>query len=774
MTRPIPQTPATDAPTGSLRRAGGRFLWAVVGLLIGSHPIQAADPIPVKRPDRSTPVDFRREILPLMQANCLPCHNRTTTKADLLLETPADMIRGGESGTALVPGKPAESLLFKLSTHEAKPRMPPKDNKVNAVNFTPEQLGLLSLWIEQGAAAGEAGAEEVRWLESAPDLKAVYAVALSPDGQYLAAGRGNRLFLYHRPTRQRVGELVSPDVQGPRPLAQRDQVGALAFRPDGLQLASGGFEEIRLWRPVASAFRGTAEPVVSRPDAEPRRSASGDRSVRRAAAGAVELLDADGKVVATLDGDLRLQREVQESTRAAVALRSVLASVQKRVEAADKEQKSQLDRLGRAREGQVKATDVLAEKQRARDKVQSDLDAAALALALAPTNAPETERKPLVEKVDAARKPLDAARTEIENASRKLAVAQEELRLSGNSVDLSRNDLLHWERERSSLSNSLAGAESVRSNRLAQAAAAPKPLRFDLSSDGRWVVTQTAPDRLSVWSGVTGEPVETWDAPSAIEGLQIVSDAQVRIRCVSGSFERDLLPRWELQSVVANGTGQGPLKDRVGALAYSPDGRWLASGCGEPSRSGHVHLWNPADGSFQSGMTNLHSDAVFSLSFSPDSRWLASAGADRFARVVDPLSGQQVRALEGHTGHVLAVAWKDDSSTLASASADLTVKFWDAVNGEKRKQAGGVDREVTALAFLGGDHWVATGSPKELRVVNENGEKVRVLNGLGEVAYAVAVSADGHWVAAGGEDGVVRVWDRDVEAPRIAFQEPRE
>ena len=46
---------------------------------------------------RSAPVDFEREILPLMRTSCLACHNRTKAKADLILETPADMLKGGES-----------------------------------------------------------------------------------------------------------------------------------------------------------------------------------------------------------------------------------------------------------------------------------------------------------------------------------------------------------------------------------------------------------------------------------------------------------------------------------------------------------------------------------------------------------------------------------------------------------------------------------------------------------------------------------------------------
>src|SRR3954466_2185588 len=60
-------------------------------------------PIPIAKIDRKTPVDFEKEILPVLKNNCLACHNRTTTKADLVLETPQDILKGGESGKVVVP-----------------------------------------------------------------------------------------------------------------------------------------------------------------------------------------------------------------------------------------------------------------------------------------------------------------------------------------------------------------------------------------------------------------------------------------------------------------------------------------------------------------------------------------------------------------------------------------------------------------------------------------------------------------------------------------------
>src|SRR6266567_3086903 len=47
------------------------------------------------------PVDFQKEVLPIVASNCLACHNKTKAKAGLILETPADMLKGGDTGPAI-------------------------------------------------------------------------------------------------------------------------------------------------------------------------------------------------------------------------------------------------------------------------------------------------------------------------------------------------------------------------------------------------------------------------------------------------------------------------------------------------------------------------------------------------------------------------------------------------------------------------------------------------------------------------------------------------
>src|SRR3954452_8563498 len=159
-------------------------LAAAILLVLAAVAAAADGPAPLSIADvnRSAPVDFEKEILPVLSANCLACHNRTKAKADLVLETPSDMLKGGESGPAVVPKNGEQSLILSVAAHRKDPVMPPKDNKVAAANLTPGQLGLLKLWIDQGATGtigGGAGVSvpTVQWQAVPAGLNAIYAVA---------------------------------------------------------------------------------------------------------------------------------------------------------------------------------------------------------------------------------------------------------------------------------------------------------------------------------------------------------------------------------------------------------------------------------------------------------------------------------------------------------------------------------------------------------------------------------------------------------------------
>src|SRR6516165_6232872 len=67
-------------------------------------------PIPIIDIQRANQVDFEKEVLPILSHSCLACHNRSKAKAKLVLETPAEILKGGDSGPAVVPGKGAASL----------------------------------------------------------------------------------------------------------------------------------------------------------------------------------------------------------------------------------------------------------------------------------------------------------------------------------------------------------------------------------------------------------------------------------------------------------------------------------------------------------------------------------------------------------------------------------------------------------------------------------------------------------------------------------------
>ncbi len=154
---------------------------------------------------QSAELDFYRDIYPVLKANCISCHNKTTTKGDLNMESPELMKKGGESGPGIVAGKSAESLIVQAAAHlERDMIMPPPNNKSGAVDLTASEINLLKAWIDQGAKSSVQQARQVAWQPLPPGVNPIYTVAMTKDGRFAACGRANQIFIYDLATRQLV------------------------------------------------------------------------------------------------------------------------------------------------------------------------------------------------------------------------------------------------------------------------------------------------------------------------------------------------------------------------------------------------------------------------------------------------------------------------------------------------------------------------------------------------------------------------------------------
>ena len=274
-----------------------RFI-IIASTLVGvSLPSQAQEedvlvPIEIARIERELPVDFSKDIYPLFKKNCIACHNSSKARAQLNLESPKAILKGGSEGPAVVPGKPDESLLLILAAHQEDPVMPPLTNKANAVAFTPEELGLIKLWIAEGAK-GEStviAATPTEWIAPNRNDYPVYHLAMSPNDDYVAAARGTRVFVYDLRRQGLAGELLDPDLANEalyagRGVTHRDFVQSMAFSKEGW-IATGGFRNVKIWQPTpASTSRLASMPeqvntLAVTPDGQWAASGDGAGNVR--------------------------------------------------------------------------------------------------------------------------------------------------------------------------------------------------------------------------------------------------------------------------------------------------------------------------------------------------------------------------------------------------------------------------------------------------------------------------------------------------------------
>ena len=224
------------------------------------------------------PVDFTRDVYPVLAKNCVACHNVSVKEGGFIAENVPSILAGGDSGAAVVPQQLDESPLYLYATHAEEPHMPPVPNPVAARALTGQELGLVRQWILEGALAGTKTVRpQPKWRPVPAHIKSIHSVALSPQNRFVAWGRANQIYVYDFVTGGNAEQLVDTNLSAVefdgKPMyatgaAHRDLVHALAFSPDGNLLASGGYRVVKLWQrsPAASQSEPSLPTSVSTPD----------------------------------------------------------------------------------------------------------------------------------------------------------------------------------------------------------------------------------------------------------------------------------------------------------------------------------------------------------------------------------------------------------------------------------------------------------------------------------------------------------------------------
>jgi WD40 repeat protein len=231
------------------------------------------------------------------------------------------------------------------------------------------------------------------------------------------------------------------------------------------------------------------------------------------------------------------------------------------------------------------------------------------------------------------------------------------------------------------------------------------------SPDGQTLATCRADRAVWLWHRASQTHVKL----AGYGGRTLAFAPDGETLAIVGDFDR-AVRLWDVAARCERATLPHPTD--IGALAFSNDGKLLATGCEDAT----VRVWDLAT-QREVGTLRGHTQPLRCVAFAHNGRILASCGLDTTVRLWDVAALSAITTFEGHSAIVFSVSFSPDDKTLASASVDSTVRLWDTVNKQELKTLRGQRTAVMAVTF----------------------------------------SPDGKALATGGGDGTIRVWDPDTK-----------
>jgi eukaryotic-like serine/threonine-protein kinase len=274
-----------------------------------------------------------------------------------------------------------------------------------------------------------------------------------------------------------------------------------------------------------------------------------------------------------------------------------------------------------------------------------------------------------------------------------------------------------------------------------------------------------SPDGLRLASTSTDRTTKIWDAGTGLVACTIRHDDRVKGLAFSpdgrfiatGGYYNQTVWLWDAHNGQKVRRFKG-LSGLVNGVAFSPDGRRLA-GWGDGAGKGEVKVWDRETG--QEVLSIGHPASIGDVAFSPDGQRLAGGSDDKTIRVWDAQTGRVLFTVGGHTGRVGAVTFSPDGTHLASGCEDQAVRVWDAATGQEVVCHKGHKGYVAGVAFSpDGRRLASASSDKTVKVWRATADpRAYALAGHVQMIAEVKVSPDGQTLASASSDGTIRTWD---------------